>query len=199
MFVLAIAAATIVGLTVAALAIPVHLDVRLELADRLRADLRLRWLFGLVRIALSANRPAMAEPARLDRPEPPGDRAVRTRSRRVNVLAALNTRGLPQRVTRFVRDLLRAIHVHRGAVRARFGLDDPADTGQACGVVLPAAALAAASGADVQCTPDFERAILAGTAAATVSVVPLRIVFIVLLFACSPPVWRAVRAARRTP
>jgi hypothetical protein len=198
MFVLAIAAATIAGLTVAALAIPVHLDVRLDLADRRRADARLRWLFGLVRVRLSADRPAAA-PARLERAGPVDSRRVRRRSRRPNVLAVFRTQGLPQRTARFVRELSGAIHVHRCLVRARFGFDDPADTGQVCGAVLPAAALAAAAGADVQCAPDFERAILAGTAAATVSVVPLRVVVIILLFACSPPVWRAVRAARRTP
>lgn len=191
-------AVAVVILIVAALAIPLSLDVDIDLADRLRVEARLRWLFDLVRIPLHRG----PEPAR---PPTAATRARHARarhadgrpSRRPPVLAILSTRGLAGRMHRLLQDMRGAIRVRRMVIRARFGFDDPADTGRACGAVLPLAALGVANGMDIRCTPDFAHAILRGHCAGTVSVTPLRIVAAIVSFIASPPVWRAARMWRR--
>jgi hypothetical protein len=194
---LVITAATIAILIVAALAIPVRLDVRFELAEGLRGAARLRWLFGLIDVALDSGRTAAAQPDRGERAKSPIERhTVRAPRRRPKVVAVLRTRGLLRRLVRLAEDTFHVVRVHHAVVRARFGFDDPADTGRACGAILPIIAMASSKGADVRCTPDFAGAILCGSCTGTLSVTPLRVVGAVLVFAGSPTVWRAFRVWR---
>lgn len=197
MYWLAIAAATILVLIVAALAIPVDVDMTLEYAERLRGTARLRWLFGLVDVALGAERAIAAPPDRRRRSRPTTERHARsTASPRRSVMPILRSTGLLPRLIRLATDLIHSIRVSHVVARARFGCEDPADTGQVCGGVLPLVAMASSKGVDVRCTPDFSAAVLVGSCAGTLSVTPLRLLVLLLLFAGSPPVWRAIRVWR---
>ena len=186
------APATIVLAIVVALAIPVQLEVFVELTDRLRGHVRLRWWFAVINITpastVAPRQPAAVAPRRSGVP-PTG----RGRS----AVAALRTRGLVPRAMRLVRDLLGLIHVHGFRLRARYGLGDPADTGQLCGTLAPLLALASARGMDVRCLPEFTDAVIDGSCSGTIAVRPLSVLALVIAFLCSPPVWRAVRAWRQ--
>jgi hypothetical protein len=198
---LLIAAAAVVILIVAALAIPVHLDVRAELTDRLRGRARLRWLFGLVDVPLGGGH-ARAQP-----PQAEGEVAVRDGGARPRTgkssgrgrrfIAALRTSGVMERVILFVRGVFGQLHLRNFVMRARYGFEDPADTGQLCGSLAPLLVFASVKGVDVRCTPDFDGAAFEGTCSGTISMRPLSAVGVVVVFLCSPPVWRAARAWRR--
>jgi hypothetical protein len=186
MYWLAVAVTAIPLVIVAALAIPVQLDVSAEWTDRLRGHVRLRWWFAVIDL----QGPGAAK-SRPPRPTPPATGRGRA------ALAALRTQGLISRVLGLVRDLLRQIHVRHFQLRARYGLGDPADTGQLCGTLAPVLALASARGLDVQCLPEFTEVALDGSCNGTILVRPLSVVAVVIAFLCSPPVWRAARTWRR--
>lgn len=192
-----IVATGIVGLFVAVLAVPLHVDLRIELTDRLRARATLRWFFDLMHVAIPSRRGADATSRHAARPATATPSRARRPGRRPNVLAVLRSRGFVRRVGRFVEDLAGAIHLSRLVVRARIGCDDPADTGHLCGVLMPVVAAASATGVDVRCVPDFAHTTVTGAGSGTVTVTPLRLVLVVLAFMASPPVWRAIRAWRR--
>jgi hypothetical protein len=198
---LLIAAAAIVVLTAAALAIPVQLDIRAEFTGRLRSRIRLLWLFGLVRVRvggrdrrLDAQRRAHTGVAG-DRRDSAEARSPSNVARRVT--AVLRTSGVMERSLRFVRDVLGQAHIRDFVLRARYGLDDPAETGQVYGALAPLLVLASVNRLNVQCTPDFARSSFEGACSGTLSIRPLSVVAVVGAFLCSPPVWRAARAWRR--
>jgi len=189
-----VALATIVLGIVAALAIPVQLEVSAELTDRLRGQVRLRWWFAVFNLTPGAT-VARKKPAAAVTPAKSA--AAPRRSGRA-AWAALRTRGLVPRALRLVRDLLCRIHVRRFRLRARYGLGDPADTGQLCGSLAPVLALASARGMDVRCLPEFgDAVIIDGACSGTIAVRPLSVLALILAFLCSPPAWRAARAWRR--
>jgi hypothetical protein len=82
--------------------------------------------------------------------------------------------------------LIRQIRVERCRVECRFGLGDPADTGQAYGLLAPLV-FAPPWGWDgagaVVLTPDFERACLEGEAEVALAVVPARLLPPIVRFA----------------
>lgn len=90
-----------------------------------------------------------------------------------------------------LRDLLGCVRVERLQAAGRFGFDDPADTGQAWGLVAPW--LYAVPGARARCdiAPDFERPGLHGHAEAQLRVVPAALLLQTLRHA-----WRVLRGPR---
>lgn len=185
--------ATIVLGIVAALAIPVQFEVSAELTDRLRGHVRLRWWFAVINVAPRAAPVATQPQAAVTSPK---SAAAPTRRGRAAV-AALRTQGLVPRVVRLAGDLLGRIQVRRFRLRARYGLGDPADTGQLCGTLAPVLALASARGLDVRCLPEFTDAVLDGSCSGTIAVRPLSVLAVIIAFLGSPPVWRAARTWRR--
>jgi hypothetical protein len=204
MFWLAVVLATIAVLIVAALALPVSLEIEVELADRLRGHAHLRWLLGIVHVTLGGNQPrviaaaashaeeATAAPAKAKKPV---KRKPARGGRRI--IAVLRT-GLMDRLIQLWMDLVHQIHIDRFMLHARYGLDDPADTGQLCGVLVPLHVFATVKRLDVRLTPDFDQPIAAGTFSGAISVRPLSVIGLLVAFVSSPPAWRAFRAWRRT-
>ena len=189
---LATALATIVLAIVAALAVPVQLEVSAELTDRLSGRVRLRWWFAVINLTSRAT-VAKKHPVAVTTPRS----AVTPTGGGRAMLAALRTRGLMPRVMRLVRALLGRIHLRRLHLTARYGLGDPADTGQLSGMLAPVLALASARGMDVRCRPEFTAAVIDGSCSGTIAVRPLSVLAVIIAFLCSPPVWRAARAWRR--
>ena len=90
---------------------------------------------------------------------------------------------------------MRAVRVHQLRLRVRLGLDDPADTGRLWAFMGPLAAAAhRSSGVQIRLEPDFTEATLAFEASGRLSVVPLRMLALVLGFALSPSSLRAWRS-----
>jgi len=190
---LAAALATMVLVILVALAVPVQLDVSAELTDRLRGRVRLRWWFASV--ALGSRKTVASKPAAAaTRTKSAATRPGRGRA----ALAAITSPGFVTRVKRLVLDLLGRIHVRHFRLRARYGLGDPADTGQLCGTLAPVLALTSARGLDVRCLPEFGDAVLDGSCSGTIAVRPLSVLAVIIAFLCSPALWRAIGAWRRT-
>lgn len=201
MFSLGVAVVSLVILWVAMvgiLAIPVSLVVDVERTDQLHARLRVRWLFGLLDVALS-RRPPRASPAgRSARPRQPqrvASRAARRRRRGPAIaLALLRTEGLAERIFQLFRDLVTRFSFQGLYLRCEFGLDDPADTGRLYGTLAPFLVAVGAGGADVRCQPDFQEACLRGACGGQIRVRPISLVSVVGGFFCSRPILRALRA-----
>ena len=184
MFWFAIAIAAIV---VAAMAIPVQLDVAVEFSDRWRGHVTLRWLYGALAVPLRGGR---AKP-----PETPRQRAPR---RRRPLHPLLASPGLTRPFVRLVLDLIAQIRVRSFQLDAAFGFDDPADTGRLCGAIAPALAMASARGLRVRCRPDFSRATLHGSCAGSVAITPLPVLGVALGFLLSSEARHAWRAWRHS-
>ncbi len=183
------ALAALAVLVLAVLALPVRLRFRAESEPVRRARVELGLLGGLVPwigVADSA-RPRTAK----HKPERP-----KTHKKR-----RTKARASPRTLRRMLRagpdlliGMLRQIRVERFLVECRFGLADPADTGQLFGMLAPVAyggPWIVGRPAEVTLTPVFDRACLDGRAEIALSVVPLRLLPPALRFG-----WAAFGPAR---
>ena len=84
---------------------------------------------------------------------------------------------------RLIADILSKLRIDAANLDLRFGLGDPADTGQAYGQLTPLIfATSAAPRVDIHVEPVFDRAVLAAQGDIQISLVPVRIVGPVLAF-----------------
>ena len=200
MFSLAVALTSLVLVVVALLAIPVSLVVDIERTARLRSRLRVHWLFGLVDVELGRRQPRRERPARPStkarQPRRAASRSGRPRLGRGPAigLALVRIEGLAGRILRFFRDLAPRFSFQDVYLRVDFGLDDPADTGRLYGTLAPFLVAAALSGFDVRCRPDFQEASLRGSCGGQIRARPISLLSVVVVFLCSPPTLRAIRA-----
>lgn len=168
-----IALCLLLGATLGLLAVPLELSFACA-SDR-ATRLRLRWLFGLVRVPLPA--PDVGAPS------DPQRHPARRRRRRWKPGRLLRPRTLLSPVASLLRRLLGCVRVRSLRLRLRLGLDDPADTGLLCAWVLPLRlALPAAVAEAIRFEPDFaaERFEYAGRG--RIGFVPLRVIGVLLLF-----------------
>lgn len=213
----------LVALVIALLAAPITVTLDVERVEAFAARWRLRWAYGLVRVGSrdSSSRPTntvltgqrastppaiQAEPeqtaednddaARADRPKRQLRKKAHGAGGRV-VLAVMCTPGFLGRVGRLTRALIGRVRIEQFRLRAAFGLSDPADTGMMYGLLSPGLVIATVYHLDVECRPVFDQAGVRLTLKASVRVVPLAVAITVLAFLLSPPVIRALLAARR--
>jgi hypothetical protein len=163
---------------------PLHFDIAFESRTGGRRQFFFRWLFGLVRAELGAERaPSGAPPERTRKPR---KRRKRGR-RRAHVLAMLQSRGFVSSVLRLLIRLARAFRFHRLFARLRAGCDDPADTGLLCAWILPPAAwIETQRPGTIEVIPDFTGEALDVALEAEISVTPARLLAPVVLFGLSP-------------
>ena len=162
-------------------------DYTLSAGTRAGIRVRVRWLFGWVRIAHDS-RPGTAA-----RPEP---QAVveRARGRRRSLRAARVTRrllaieGLVPRLLRVIAELAGSLGWRRGRIAVRAGLGDPADTGELCGLVTPVLVLLPQRPRlRLEFEPDFAAASFEAEAEGSGRFVPARAVAALGRFAVSRP------------
>lgn len=113
-------------------------------------------------------------------------------------LAVLRSGGLTGELWRFVRRLWATLGVRDLQLRVDIGLDDPAATGEAFGVLMPIAMIAKAKQHNVQIRPHFDREVLRLQGACTLAASPLRVAATILGLALRPRLVRAAWAAWRT-
>jgi len=100
---------------------------------------------------------------------------------------------------RFVREVWRAFRKRDLQLHIRVGLGDPADTGQLWAMFGPLSGLLSTlEDASVELEPDFVDAVFELDSRGKVSVIPLRLIYLVLGLLLSPPFWRGMRRMRRT-
>jgi DUF2953 family protein len=168
--------------------IPLELAVSAGTAAGVR--LRLRWLFGAVRLSLTPLR-------RRDRT---AEKRPRRRSRRAGALRGWRTArrliaidGLAGRVATLAREASRAFRWRWQSAFVRAGLGDPADTGELCGFV--GAVLGAFPAADrFRFEPDFDGMRFEAYAEGSGRIIPARAALAVARFAVSRPGRRAIGA-----
>lgn len=81
--------------------------------------------------------------------------------------------GVMREATRFLLCLLRRIRVDRARIDLTFGLGDPAETGQAFGLLAPIIyGTCAERRMQVRVEPEFDKAVLRGCADLSVSLIP---------------------------
>ncbi len=174
----------IVGLIVLGilvLSIPVDMALELELHDESRTRVRVGWLFGLVWKEIRARRKRPAEEKKKRDIGP--------------FITLIRTRGMPGRLVKLARQVLRRLHMRQLDGDVRLGLDDPADTGVVCSFAWPALAyLNSFRLLSVRFEPCFTEPLLELRMRGTMRVYPVEMAGPLLSFAVSPAFLRAIRS-----
>lgn len=174
------------------LSIPIDLKIRVDLEKKEKISLQIAWLYGQLKMQPEVSRATNLAPS--SKPKNVRGRIVGVDRRGRRFVGAMFTSpDFLSRVLRFMVELLRAIEFGESALFVRLGLPDPADTGQAMGVLGPV--LMCIPNTHIE--PDFNNTCFMLRANGTVRVVPLRFLRIALLFGCAPELWRAVFSAMR--
>ena len=171
----------LIVLGILVLSIPVDMALELELRDEMRTRVRVGWLFGLVwkEIRARKKRPAKEKKKRDMRP----------------FIALIRTRGMPGRLAKLARQVLRRLHMRQLEGDVRLGLDDPADTGVVCSFAWPALAyLNSFRPLSVRFEPCFSEPLLELTKNGTMRVYTEEKAGPLLSFAVSPAFLRAIRS-----
>lgn len=175
------------------LTIPLDLDFSFAKTDHIRSRWNVIWMFGLVRINVHSS------PAKTVKKKSPSPvKAVKKpkshrRRKRVNFLAALQSKGFIHRIMLFITDIIRAFRIRKLSCSVKMGLDDPADTGQLWGVVGPVAACLYNVGDSYQISvePDFNGICFTADCYGNIRLLPIQVIVIMFGFLFSPANWRA--------
>lgn len=179
-------------LCIALLAVPVSVTFRMSWQQGFQGDVRLSWLFGLVRMRLPSPEPESLSQeneirtriaARFERPS----------REKYAVLAALQQKSFRRRITRFIGDVWQAIHKSNVSLNARIGLGDPADTGQLWAVAGPVGGiLSNAREVTVGIAPDFIDETFELDGSGNLRLIPLQMIGLALGLLLSPSLWRGL-------
>lgn len=164
---------------------PIDVGLFLERDAAFHSRVRIRWLFGLVRFRIHPRHErARRVPKEASRRKRRGAHAAR------RATIALMRPDVRARAVGFLRDVLRALRPRDVRVRARIGLDDPADTGRLWAVLGPLGALIRSP--DVELQPDFFEACFRFQATVRVRLIPLQLFALTAGLVLSPPMLRAL-------
>lgn len=184
-------AAIILLLILALLSIPITLQFIFAWPETSSNSIRLRWAFGLVRMRFRHD-------GARDRPGEQSESAESPLPKR-DFVPVFGERRVRRRTIRFFSDLWGAIHKENVCLRARIGLDDPAETGQLWAVLGPlAGALSMIRSASIVLEPDFLNSVLDVDARGRIRFIPIRLIGLVLAMPFSPAFWIAIRRLRST-
>ena len=186
---------------IALLAVPFTLTFQLSFQQAFQSDIKLYWLFGLVRVRLS---PGQSKPSAEEKKEPaPKARRSKRASRKkksdkkTNVFAAIRQKAFRRRIYRFIRDFWHAVHKQDVRLRVRIGLGDPADTGQLWAIMGPVAGtLSNLKSASIDIVPEFIDATLELDSSGSIRIYPLQLIYLAVGLLLSPPIWRGIRQMR---
>lgn len=188
------------ALLIGLLAVPLRVEYSVHRIKETRGQIRFRWLFGLVRFQIRVPQVAEVRP----RPAPgPGIKPKSPGERRQTVDASdlyslIKQPALRQRVVKFIRDMLRAIHARNLFLRLRIGTGDPADTGRLWAIVGPIAGMVQNLRiAVVRIEPEFMDRTLEVESRGQFSLVPIQFIAVTAAFILSPTILRAWLGLRR--
>lgn len=171
------------------LSIPLDLALRLDVNGRVRFNLKLLWLFGLLGKELGTEKKGKPKKAK-----PKKDKEKSKDARKV--LKILRTKGLLKQIKVFVTDVFKSLSIRQLRADFRIGLDNPADTGLLFACIAPAFVFLNHPGRySVNIKPFFEdEAILEGYMQAVIRLLPIKLVLPLLKFAFSFPTLRVIKA-----
>ena len=179
----------VVALIAALLAIPFDVKFKIQRQEEFYSDIAVRWLFGHVKLNTSSQRGH--KPAKTRKTTKIKKTKInKTKKKRTNAKAAkdlLWNARFRYRFFKFVKDMIKAIHIASFYLRLRLGLDDPADTGRLWALLGPLSVfLANFSNSKVQLQPDFETEIVYLESNGRIRIVPLQVIFTIFAFLLSP-------------
>jgi len=188
------------GLVVVLLAVPVAVAFQFHGVEAFTGQVTIRWLFGLVRFRIAVPDVSKSRPRKKKKIEThatgPNAKA-RKRRAGANVLSVLRQSAFRARVLRFVRDFLRAAHLHQLYLQMRVGLGDPADTGRLWALVGPLSAAAGNLRAmEIRIEPEFIEPVFDIEMRGQFRLIPLQFLALAIAFVLSPPSIRAWRTLR---
>ena len=177
--------AGLVVLGILILSIPVDMAFEVSVPGEPRSRMRIGWLFGLVGKEIKARKPKPVEEVEEEEKKKRDMRPL---------FSLMRVKGLPERLLRLVRQMLRRVHFRRLDADVTLGLDDPADTGFLCAAAWPAMAyLNSLRPVSVTFQPCFVEPLAEIQARGSIRVFPIEMAGPVLSFTCSPPLWRAIK------
>lgn len=184
----------LLALVIALLAVPLTVVFSVHRTEETRGVVRIRWLFGLVRLGVRMPRPDKSRkqpPAATEKKAGPPRRKKKKRHAG-RLLSLIRQRDIRSRTYRFIRDIRRATHAQDLFLRLRIGLGDPADTGRLWAIVGPVAGLAQnIRAAVVRIEPDFTDPVLEVESHGRVRLVPIQFIALAAAFVLSPTMLRA--------
>jgi len=180
------------------LSVPVGVVYQIDWRQKFHGEASLQWLFGLVRLRLPSPRAGKLAGGK-KRAAGKTAKQPKAARKKTDLLAALRLKAFRQRMLRFVREVWRAFRKRDLQLHIRVGLGDPADTGQLWALFGPLSGLLSSlEDASIELEPDFVDAVFELDSRGKVSVIPLRLIYLVLGLLLSPPFWRGMRRMRRT-
>jgi hypothetical protein len=184
------------------LAVPIDVDYNYNSREERRSVLLIVWLFGLVKVDANGQekKQKITRPKRKfkTKQKPKRRRPKRSKEEKIRGLkrmwSALSSEGFIQHILRFILNLFRQINIRTFNLSIRFGLDDPADTGQLYGVIAPfALCLQAFPFTTIRIQPVFTGVALHTYFKIQVRIVPIRIVWVLIRFTLSLTTLRAAK------
>lgn len=180
------------------LALPLDVSFRLNKEGVPGLRVGIAWGFGLIRrdFTQAASRHAAKSAVTAPRPKKPRHRGAKPKRKRTeSAMIFVRNPGMPARLLRFAKDMLRQIRVREMMLNLDLGLDDPADTGRLYGALSPVLMLAQqVPRLDLRVRPDFTQEVMQASGRGEVRVVPLAVLGVMLGFLLSPTCWRAFYA-----
>lgn len=159
---------------------PVFFRVHLTTSPQFAYRIEMRALAGLAPRLILAEGPGKGSVAK---PQPKPAKLKQSRTSRVKPVHGSVIRAVPQ----LIGGILRRIHLAELHIDADYGLGDPADTGQLCGLLMPLQyASPMPASVSLYLRPDFTRTCLNGSLTAVIRVTAAALLVPVSRFA-----WRA--------
>jgi len=183
-------------LLIVLLAVPVTLTFKMSWQQVFQSDVKLFWLFGLVRVHLPSFQ-SKATPQEGVELVQEIDRLEQLPHKKQNVFAFFRQKAFRQRIIKFIIDLWHAVHKRNVSLRVRLGLGDPADTGQLWAVIGPVAGmLSNAKEASIEIVPDFFDIAFELDSSGNIRLIPLQIIYLIIGLLLSPAIWQGVKRMR---
>lgn len=189
----------LLGLVLASLvllAMPFDVGFRLKKDDSVRLRLSIAWAYGLLfkeldNIPKPNAKKADSKKARR-KPLRTGKGKART------AMAFIRSPGMSAHLLKLAHNMWRQLRVRQLYLHLTFGMDDPADTGQLYGALVPALILNdCMTQFDLQVQPDFSQPTLLADSRGQVRLIPLTIIGVMIAFLLSPTCWRGFAAAAK--
>ena len=171
------------------LIIPVELVFDFNNLDNKRSSIEFKMFFGLIQFQLYPKKKAKIKEKIVDSKYRDKDADIKGKKRFTfnKIFKIAMDEQFVAKVTGFIKNIFRSVKLRLEKLNIRLGLDDPADTGMLWGFVGPASAvLNFYCKHNVAIEPEFQDSVLDIDARGKVSVIPIEIVFISLVFLLSP-------------
>ena len=171
----------------AILSVPLDIICRIEVYERPKFRIRLKWLFGLLKKDIKEKR--KPEEKREERKPGEGRRWLRA------VFEIVRIEGMFKRLRRLVKEILNRLKIRELRVNFKVGLDNPADTSLLLGTIESSRLFWRPSFPhEIDIRADYEgEVILEGYTHLAVRVLPLQIVASLLRFLFS---WSTIKAVK---